>query len=199
MNKPAQNDISRVNGISVATVFATIDAIMDSESVAAAQFRVRNVWLDGGHTRSIAKDYYAGGCEQTSRSTPLVSDTDLPAAFKGGDRAPSPLEQLLIALSACVTTTLVTQAAIRGVHIDSLEVQAAGDIDLRGFLGMDEQRRRGFSEIRLDVQLLADTSPVDLDDIVRLGIGNSPVFSTVSCGTQIVVTRDGSQVWLDPE
>jgi uncharacterized OsmC-like protein len=194
MNDPATTTISRINGICVTSVFETVDAIRATPALAAAQFRVRNTWLDGGHTRSIVKDFNAAGSEQTSRRTPLVSETDLPGVFKGGDRAPSPLEQLLIALSACVTTTMVTQAAVRSIHVDSLEVSASGNIDLRGFLGIDDRIRRGYSDIQLDVRLAADASESDLDEVVSLGINYSPVFSTVSCGTPIAVERNGRPI-----
>ena len=194
MNDPAAAPASRVNGICVTAVFEVVDAIKAAPARAASQFRVRNVWLDGGHTRSVVKDFCAAGAAQTSRRMPLVSDTDLPGMLKGADQAPSPLEQLLIALSSCVTTTLVTQAAIRSIHVDSLQVRVLGDIDLRGFLGIDEQVPRGFGEIQLDVQLAADAAASDLDEIVSLGVRYSPVFSTVNCGTPIVVLRDGQPI-----
>jgi uncharacterized OsmC-like protein len=194
MHKPAPKGPKRINGISVRSVFDTIDAIRSSPSLGKTQFRARNVWLDGGHTRTIVKDYYAAGSEQASRRTPLVSESDLPGVLRGGDQAPSPLEKLLVALSACVTTTLVTQAALRYAHVDMLEVRASGDIDVRGFLGVDEDVQRGFQHIRLDVRLDAEVPAPELDHIVLQGIRFSPVFSTIAAGTTIDVYRDGKLV-----
>ena len=193
MNYPApirQPADKRVNGVSVYSRFKTIEALRETPSLGLFSFRARNLWLDGGHTRSSVKDFHGLEREQSSRRTPIVVDTDLPAAFDGDDRGATPVEHLLVALTSCVTTTLVSQAAMRDIHVEAVDIQAEGDIDLRGFLGIDKNVRRGYREIRMHVLLEADAGEAELDSIVELGTAYSPVFATISCGTKMIVSRE---------
>ena len=57
---------------------------------------------------------------------------------------------LLGALAACQEVTLRMVAAAMGIQIESLEVEAIGDLDLRGTLGMDREAPVGFSSIRCE-------------------------------------------------
>jgi uncharacterized OsmC-like protein len=60
---------------------------------------------------------------------------------------------LLGALAACQEVTIRMVAAAMGIEILSLEVEAIGDLDLRGTLGMDRQAAVGFSGIRCQTRV----------------------------------------------
>ena len=60
---------------------------------------------------------------------------------------------LLGALAACQEITLRMVAAAMGIEIESLEVEAIGDMDLRGTLGMDRDVPVGFSNIRCETRV----------------------------------------------
>jgi len=57
---------------------------------------------------------------------------------------------LLGALAACQEITLRMVAAAMGIELESLEVEAIGELDLRGTLGMDRETPIGFSSIRCE-------------------------------------------------
>jgi uncharacterized OsmC-like protein len=57
---------------------------------------------------------------------------------------------LLGALAACQEVTLRMVAAAMGIEIEALEVEAIGELDLRGTLGMDRETPVGFSSIRCE-------------------------------------------------
>jgi len=42
----------RRNGVDVATLFATLDAVKNQEEIAKFQFRASNTWVSGTHSRS---------------------------------------------------------------------------------------------------------------------------------------------------
>ena len=69
----------------------------------------------------------------------FVIRIDEPQALLGGDAAPNPQEYLLAAMNACMLNTFVAACSLMGVTIESLEMECSGDIDLRGFLGIDTQ------------------------------------------------------------
>lgn len=57
---------------------------------------------------------------------------------------------LLGALAACQEITIRMVAAAMGIQLEALEVEAIGDLDLRGTLGMDRDVPVGFSSIRCE-------------------------------------------------
>jgi uncharacterized OsmC-like protein len=57
---------------------------------------------------------------------------------------------LLGALAACQEITIRMVAAAMGIELEALEVEAIGDLDLRGTLGMDRAVPVGFTSIRCE-------------------------------------------------
>ncbi len=78
---------------------------------------------------------------------------DEPRELGGTDRGPNPVELVLAALTTCQAITYRVWAMKLGVVLDSVQVEADGDIDLRGFFGVDDAIRPGYSAIRLRVRL----------------------------------------------
>lgn len=72
----------------------------------------------------------------------------------GGDNdLPNAAEMLLAALAGCLASTLRMVADNLQVAIESLEVEAHGEVDSRGCLAMDDAVAVGFETIHLDVHL----------------------------------------------
>ena len=107
---------------------------------------------------------------------------DEPPILAGGDEAANPVEQLLNALASCVTTSIVAHAAVRGIEIEALESELEGDIDLRGFFGIDPDVPRGYTEIRLKYKV--KTAPENLEELKSLA-EMSPVYNTLTQGTRV--------------
>lgn len=168
-----------VNGVKVDELFGTIEAVKTAPVIATFRFRAENRWEDGGHNRTTIKNFY-GTQQDHERPKAFILDADEPPILLGRDKGPNPVEYLLTALASCVTTSIVYHAAARGIVIRSMESRLEGDIDLQGFLGIRDDVPRGFKEIRMFVNIDADASPEELEDIVKLGPTYSPVYDTVT-------------------
>jgi len=99
---------------------------------------------------------------------------DEPPILAGEDDGANPVEHLLNALAGCVTTSMVAHAAVLGIHIEELESGLEGDIDLNGFLGLDNDVPKGFTDIR--VKFKVKTEPENLDKLGQLA-RFSPVYN----------------------
>ena len=77
-------------------------------------------------------------------------------------------DMLLEALVACAGVTLKAVATAMGISLRSGEVQAEGDLDFRGTLGVDKQAPVGFADIRLRFELDTDAPPEQLDTLMKL-------------------------------
>ncbi len=176
-----------VNGVNVTQLFETIDTIKKQPMVAKFRFRINNEWLGCGHNRSKVNGYY-GATEEMTRPQSFILDADEPPILLGEDKGANPVEYLLHALAACVTTSMVYHAAAKGIEIEEVESAIDGDIDLHGFLGLDPKVRRGYQEIRMKFKIKADADDEQLEEIVNLGPTFSPVFDSVTRGVPVKVS-----------
>ena len=179
-----------VNGVDVDKLFETIGSLREMPGLADFRFRLQNRWMRGGHNQSTIKNVYGVGQEQPARAEPFVLDADEPPLLLGTDKGPNPVEYLLHALTACVTTSLVYHAAAKGVRIEELESRTEGDIDLRGFLGIDDSVPRGYKNIRIKFKVKADVPEEKLEEICKLGPTYSPVFDTVTRAVKVDVSLE---------
>ena len=83
-----------------------------------------------------------------------------------------------------MTTTMVYHAAVRGIKLDEVESKSEGDLDLSGFLGINDEVRPGYEQIRVKFKVKTDLENLDtLKELIRL----SPVYDVVSNGTNVDV------------
>lgn len=86
---------------------------------------------------------------------------DEPAGLAGGNAAPSPVETALAALLSCQVVTYRLWAARLDIPLDAVEAEVEGDLDVRGFYGLDDGVRPGFEAVRVRVRLLGPASADD--------------------------------------
>lgn len=172
-----------LNGVNIGPLEQMVSAINDKPELAIFKFRVHNKWISGGHNRSKIENFY-GAERENHHLKPFELDADEPSMLAGKDLGAHPVEHLLNALTACLTMTMVYHAALRGIRIDELESELEGDIDMRGFLGLSSEVRRGYENIRVNFKVKTDAENLDrLKDLSKL----SPVFDVTTNGTKVDV------------
>ena len=73
---------------------------------------------------------------------------DEPESLGGTDKGPNPVELVLAALGSCQEITYRAYATALGIPLDKVSVKLKGDIDLRGFFGVDDSVRPGYAAVR---------------------------------------------------
>lgn len=177
----AETSVSHVNGIDLEVLKATIGAIQQDPALGACRLRVRNRWLGATRNCSTIAGFHGAGQEIVHRQA-FELHADEPAVLAGEDRAANPVEHLLNALAGCITTSMVAHAAVRGIQIDELESELEGDIDLRGFLGLDPGVPKGYTSIR--VKFRVRTAPENIVLLKELA-AFSPVYNTLIQGAKV--------------
>jgi len=170
-----------VNGIHMETLLGTVNAIQQEPELGASKFRASNVWLGGNRNQSTITGFY-GAKQEIAHKQKFVLDADEPPILAGNDDGANPVEHLLNALAACVTTSMVAHAAVRGIRIEALESELEGDIDLRGFLGLADDVAKGFTDIRIRFKVKADEQ--NLEQLKSLA-AFSPVLNTITKGATV--------------
>src|SRR6516164_3296872 len=177
---------SQRNGVDVARLFATLDAVKEHPEAASFRFGVNNRWISGTHNRNEISTFYGVGAEQRHDST-FAIEADHPEVLVGGDAAPTPAELMLAALASCLTAGLGNIAAVRKITLESVESRVEGDIDLSGILGLSDEVRNGFEQIRVSFRVRGDAPPVELRRLVEQAVARSAVYDVLTRGVPINV------------
>lgn len=169
------------NGINVTEYEKIVEAVKDQPELAKFQFRAKNRWDWGGYNRTTIKGFYGAGEEHGAEDRTFVVDADEPPVLLGEDRAANPVEYLLHALTACLTSTIIYKAAAKGITIESVESTLEGDLDARAFLELSSDGRKGYQNIRANFKVKSDASPEEIKEMMEF----SPVLDVVSNGTPV--------------
>ena len=175
---------SIVNGFKSQDIVDTVQAIQEKPEIARFEFRVRNRWIGGGHNRSTIQDFYGGCQEDISREVPFVYDNSEPPILLGKNEGANPVEYVLHGLAGCMTTTMALHAAAHGIQVDSIESSLEGDLDVRGFLGLDPNTRNGYQNVRVRFTINGDMTLEErakVESFARM----SPVFDIVTNGVPV--------------
>ena len=179
-----------LNGVDTTGLFATIGAVRDQPELAAFRFRATNRWISGTHNRGTVNGFFGAGQEHVrARDTEL--DADHPQVLVGADNGPTPVEYLLHALAACLTSGLANIAAARGIRLTEVTATVEGDMDLRGILGLDERVRNGFQHIRVAFAIRGDAPEEALRDLVQRSVRRSAVFDVITGAVPVTVEVNG--------
>lgn len=181
--------VTHINGLDVQAAVDTIAALRADKNLAKFQFRARNSWINGGVNRSTIRDFYGAGQEDTSRTKPFEFTNGEPPVLLGDNEGANPVEFLLHALAGCVTTTFVLHAMARGITIRELSTELAGEIDMRGLLGLDDTVSPGYEQIRIRLHVKADCPDKELEDLLAYTQQHSPVCNTVCRPVPVVIER----------
>ena len=175
---------STVNGVSIRVLSETISAVDKDRELGLSRFKISNTWDGGTRSTSTVEEMYAA--KQTiPHKAGHQMHSDEPEMLSGTDAAPNPVEQLLSALASCVVTSIIAHASMKGIEINSLRSELEGDINLTGFLGLDDSISRGYNNI--SIKLFVDSPHKDLEEI-RLLSYYSPVFNTIANSAKLDVS-----------
>jgi uncharacterized OsmC-like protein len=177
------------NGVDVGQLMQTINAIREQPELAKFQFRASNSWLGGGRSRTRIKAFHGAGQEDTSRAQPFTLDGDEPPVLLGDNTAPNAVEAALHALASCLAVGFVYNAAAQDIEVRSLDFELEGDLDLHGFLGLSQDVRAGYQQVRLTYRVDCDASPEKVDELCQHVQRTSPVLDIFRGTVPVTITR----------
>jgi uncharacterized OsmC-like protein len=166
-----------MNGINTDALRGFVDAVAADPSQGGCGFRVTTKWQGGARTCTRVEDWTIAG-ETHARGYAI--HTDEPNQLCGEDSAPNPQEVLMAGLNACMTVGYVALCSLEGIELESLEIECDGELDLRGFLGLDEAVRPGYERIRSTVRIRGNGTPEQFARIHEQVMKTSPNYFNIA-------------------
>jgi uncharacterized OsmC-like protein len=177
-----------VNGVDVGQLGGTIAAIKGNAELARFQFRACTEWVDGGCSRTTIDQFYGAGVEDASLSTPFILEGAEPPVLLGTNAGPNVVETVLHALSSCLAVGFIYNAAAQGIQVKALEFDLEGDLDLHNFLGLSDQTRPGYQEIRVAYRVKSDALRKQLEELCDYVQRTSPVLDMLRNPVPVQIT-----------
>jgi len=166
-----------VNGINLDDLFALIERVKSQPEKGKTQWRVATTWQGQTRSRSQVEGFEIGRDIVPRR---FSIDVDEPCELGGSNRFANPQEYLIAALNACMTVGYVAQCAVRGITLEGLVIETEGEIDLRGFLGIDPAAPRGYDNLRYTVRIKGNGTKEQFSEIHEAVMATSPNFYNLS-------------------
>ncbi|HEX7323227.1 MAG TPA: OsmC family protein [Mycobacterium sp.] len=112
-------------------------------------------------------------------------EVDEPPTLGGENKAPNPVEYYLASLLSCQIVTWRMWAEKLGITVDGISARAEGDLDVRGFFGLDDAVRPGFSEVRVVVTVTGPESPERYRQLHEIVERHCPVLDLTTNATPV--------------
>ena len=166
-----------VNSINVDDLFTLIEEVKRDPAKGKTEWRVATTWQGQTYSRAEVEGFGMGGNAVPRR---FSIDIDEPCELGGSNRFANPQEHLLAALNACIMVGYVAQCAVRGISLENLEIETNGEIDLRGFLGIDPAVPPGYENLSYIVRIKGSGTKEEFAEVHEAVMATSPNFYNVA-------------------
>lgn len=164
---------------------------MDSEQLRSVQAPLKSRYRESPQAALVtlrARGRVGEGVSCRIETGKALVVAGLHPATGGSGQAACSGDMLLEALVACAGVTLNAVATALGIALRDAAIEAAGDLDFRGTLGLAKDVPVGLQNIRLKFTLDTDASEEQLAALLRLTERYCVVFQTLAQPPGIAVS-----------
>jgi uncharacterized OsmC-like protein len=160
-----------INGINTDALREVIKGVAADHAKGMVKFQVTSTWTGQCRMETKVSSYVLGG-ETIERPHTIVIDE--PVELLGKNEAPNPQEVLMAAFNSCIMVGYTVGAAMNGITLEKLVVETDGDLDLRGFLGIDAAVKPGYDTIHYRVRIKGNGTEAQFQQIHETVCATSP-------------------------
>lgn len=164
-----------LNNINIAGLSEYANEVKENDIESRVTYGVELNWVSGTKTTVNTKNILFGNHK-------LVRDfeftIDEPTQFLGVNCAPNPAEYMLGGLAGCMAVTFMAGATAMNIEIDQLKLEIDGELDLKGFLGM-EPANPGFPELKFIFHVKGNGTQEQYQKLIDRVTKHSPNFNTI--------------------
>ena len=169
----ATTELTTLNGINTEALRGAIDAVTQDPAHGMTHWQVTTHWGGGARSETRVTTGVIGG-QRIAKDFRI--HVDEPLELCGTNQHPNPQENLFAALNACMIVGYIACCALEGIELEELRIDTEGDIDLRGFLGIDATVKPGYEQLRYTVHIKGEGTPEQFEKIHRTVMATSPNY-----------------------
>lgn len=166
-----------LNGLNVDALRGAIEAVTQDPARGMTSWQVASDWRGGTRSDAHVTRSTLGGTRIAKDFTIRI---DEPLELCGTNQFANPQEYLLAALNACIIVGYTAQCGLQGIELESLRIETQGNIDLRGFLGIDPTVPAGYDQLRYTVHIKGNGTPAQFEQIHRTVMATSPNYFNIA-------------------
>jgi uncharacterized OsmC-like protein len=160
-----------INGIDTDGLRQVMKDVSADPAKGMVKFQVSSTWTGQCRMETKVSSYVLGG--QTIHRTHTIV-IDEPVELLGRNEAPNPQEVLMAAFNSCIMVGYTVGAAMKGIKLEKLVVETEGELDLRGFLGLDAKIKPGYDTVRYRVHIKGNGTEAQFQEIHEAVCATSP-------------------------
>lgn len=154
---------AKLNGIDTDALKGTMEAVKADHRQGIVEFKVTTDWQgDGPRSETRVEEWSLGG-ERIPRDFTIAIDE--PEQLLGTNTAANPQEYLMAAMNACMLATYVAACSMQGIALEHLSIETSGELDLRGFLGLDKNVIPGYEQVDYKVNIKGDGTQKQFEQV----------------------------------
>ncbi|NQY30120.1 MAG: OsmC family protein [Flavobacteriaceae bacterium] len=175
-----------LNGINLDGLEQYVKLITEKPAEAISSYCITAKWLGGVNTEITTHNQMVGSKEINKNFKFTIGE---PEELLGKNAYPTPQEYLLGGLAGCMMVGFVAGASSKGIKLESVSLTITGDLNLRGFLNVDETAPVGFEEIQFNYDVKGDGTQEDYDAIINNVQQFSPNYRTITDNVKLSVIK----------
>jgi uncharacterized OsmC-like protein len=135
---------------------------------------------DAGRMTFATDNILVGVTEVDVRIRDHELTIDEPPSLGGADAGANPVELVLAGLGGCQAIALRVWATKLGIPFDSVRVVVEGDLDVRGFFGVDDEVRPGYGGVRVTAYVSGPETPERYAELYEAVEAHCPVQDIIA-------------------
>lgn len=159
------------NGINVSALAEMSDEIKHTPSMGIAKYGVQLQWLSGTRSQVRCLPMEVGD-QRIQRDFQWAIDE--PKQLGGSNHSASPQEYLLSGFGSCMMVAFLVGASVMGIQLATLEIDVKSQLDLAGFLGVNDTSKVELQGIHYLIRVSGDGTPEQFEQLRLQAQQHSP-------------------------
>jgi uncharacterized OsmC-like protein len=165
-----------LNNINIAGLSEYANEVKENNIEGKASYGIELNWESGTKTVVKTKNMTLGNHKLVRNHSYTI---DEPTQLLGVNCAPNPQEYMLGGLAGCMAVTFMAGATAMNIDIDKLKLEIDGELDLKGFLGIDSNSNTGFPELKFIFHVKGNGTQEQYNKLIERVTMHSPNFNTI--------------------
>ncbi len=174
-----------LNNVNIAGLSEFTNEVKEQPIEGKASYGVELNWESGTKTKVRTKNMIVGE-HKLVRNFEFTIDE--PSELLGVNSAPNPAEYMLGGMAGCMAVTFMAGATAMDIQVEKLKLEIDGELDLQGFLGLNDEVNPGFPELKFIFHVKGNGTQEQYQKLMDRVTKHSPNCNTIKNEVKLIGT-----------